>query len=77
MSLTSLILVGMLAFVGWDSEFQREEVILQLYKALVRIHLEHACSFGCPHKIKDKEAMKGAQRTFTKVAFYYIYQNST
>ena len=34
----------MLAFIGWGIEYESQDVMLQLYKTLVRPHLRVLCS---------------------------------
>ena len=58
---------GMLAFITRGVEYRSKEVLLQLYRALVRPHLEYCVQFWSPHLRKDILAMEGVQRRFTRL----------
>lgn len=40
---------GMLAFIAKGMEYKNREVLLQLYRVLVRPHLEYCMQFWCPY----------------------------
>ena len=54
---------GMLAFI----EYKGKEVLLQLYKVLVRPHLEYCAQFWSPYLRKDVVALEAVQRRFTRL----------
>eukprot|EP00061_Rhincodon_typus_P014905 g42279.t1 len=57
----------LLAFIGRGIEFKSREAKLQLYKTLVRPHLEYCVQFWSPHYRKDVEALETVQRRFTRM----------
>ena len=57
----------MLGFIGRGIEFKSREVMLQLYRTLVRPHLEYCVQFWTPHYRKDVEALERVQRRFTRM----------
>ena len=58
---------GMLAFIGRDIEFKNWQVMLQLYRTLVRLHLEYSVQFWSPHYQKDVEALERVRKRFTRM----------
>ena len=57
----------MLAFIGRGTEFKNWKVMLQLYRTLVRPHLEYSVQFCSPYYQKDVEALERVQKRFTKM----------
>ncbi|XP_072437775.1 uncharacterized protein [Chiloscyllium punctatum] len=57
---------SMLAFITRGIEYRSKEVLLQLYRALVRPHLEYCVQFWSPNLRKDILAIEGVQRRFTR-----------
>ena len=47
-------------------EYMDEEIFLQLYKGLIRPHLEYASSVWSPHLIKQKDSLEAVQRRATR-----------
>ncbi|XP_055492473.1 uncharacterized protein LOC129697841 [Leucoraja erinacea] len=58
---------GMLAFIAKGFEYRSGEVLLQLYRVLVRPHLEYCVQFWSPNLRKDILAIEGVQRRFTRL----------
>ena len=58
---------GMLAFIGRGIEFKNWQVMLQLYRTLVRPHLEYSVQFWSPHYQKDVEVLERVQKRFTRM----------
>ena len=58
---------GMLAFIAKGMEYKSREVLLQLYKVLVRPQLEYWVQFWSPYLRKDILALEGVQRRFTRL----------
>ena len=58
---------GMLAFIGRGIEFKNWQVMLTLYRTLVRPHLEYSVQFWSPHYQKDVEALERVQKRFTRM----------
>ena len=56
-----------LGFIGRCVTNRTPEVILRLYLALVRLHLDYAVQFWCPYYRKDIESLGAVQRRMTKM----------
>ena len=58
---------GMLAFIGRGIEYKSCRLMLQLYRTLVRPHLEYCVQFWSPYYRKDVETLERVQRRFTRM----------
>eukprot|EP00061_Rhincodon_typus_P001471 g14884.t1 len=58
---------GMLAFIARGFEYRGRDVLLQLYRDLVRPHLEYYVQLSSPFLRRDALVLKGMQRKFTRL----------
>ena len=58
---------AMLAFMSRGLEYKSRDVLLRLYKALVRPHLEYCEQFWAPYLRKDVLALERVQKRFTRM----------
>ena len=56
-----------LGFIARNFRYKNKELIVPLYKSLVRQHLEHAVQFWSPHLRRDIDKMEKIQRKATKI----------
>ena len=59
-------------FVGIEQikrtiSYKKPEIMVRLYKTLVRPHLEYCVSAWSPHYIKDEELLERVQHRFTRM----------
>jgi hypothetical protein len=48
----------MLGYIKWHFNYRDETIILNLYKSLVRPHLEYAAQFWSPNMRKDVKRLE-------------------
>ena len=56
-----------LGFIARSFNYKSTELMLPLYKSIVRPHLEYAVKFWSPHLRRDIDKMERAQRKATKI----------
>ena len=56
-----------LGLIGLNFRYKTKELILQLYKSLLRPHLKHEVQFWSPHLRRDIDKMEKIQRRGTKM----------
>jgi len=57
---------GMLAFIRRGVEHWNCKIMLQLYKTLVRLHLEYCVQFRSSHCQNDVDALERMHKRFTR-----------
>ena len=57
----------MLAFIAKELEYKSREVLLQLYRVLVRPHLGYCVQFWFPYLREDVVALEADRRRFTRL----------
>ena len=57
----------MLGMINRSIVYKRQDIMLCLYKTLVRPHLEYCTAAWSPHYIKDKVLLERVQRRFTRM----------
>ena len=57
---------GMLAFIGRDIEYRNWKILLQLYKTLVRPHLDYCVQSLSPHYQKNADALEKVQKRYMR-----------
>ena len=58
---------GMLGFIGQNIECKSWDVLLKLYKTLVRPHLEYCVQFWSPYYRKDIIKLERVQKRFIRM----------
>ncbi|XP_051873382.1 RNA-directed DNA polymerase from mobile element jockey isoform X2 [Pristis pectinata] len=58
---------AMLAFISRGIVYKSKDVLMRLYAALVRPHLEYCVQFWAPHLRKDVLTLERVQRRFTRM----------
>ena len=58
---------GMLGYIGQNIEYRSWDVLLKLYKTLVRPHLEYCVQFWSPYYGKDIIKLERVQKRFTRM----------
>jgi len=57
----------MLGILKWNTVNKTPLIIVNLYKTLVRPHVEYCVSAWSPHYVKDKNTLERIQHRFTKL----------
>ena len=58
---------GTLVFINQGIDYKSREVMMELYRTLVRSQLGYCVQFWSPHYRKDVNALEGVQRRFTRM----------
>jgi len=58
---------SMLGFIGQNIEYKSWDVLLKLYKTLVRPHLEYCVQFWPPYYRKERVNLEGVQKRFSRM----------
>ena len=56
-----------LGLINRTIEYKHPDILIRLYKSLVRPHLEYSIAAWSPHYIKDKDLLERIQRRFTRM----------
>ena len=59
--------IRIVVFISRNFRYKNKELILPLYKYLVRPHLKHSVQFWSPHLRRDIDKMEKIQRRATKI----------
>jgi len=57
----------MLGLINRTIKYKNQEVLMNLYKSMVRPHLEYCSTVWSPHYVKDKLMLEKVQRRFTRM----------
>ena len=57
----------MLGLINRTIKYKNQEVLMNLYKSMVRPHLEYCSTVWSPHYVKDKQMLEKVQRRFTRM----------
>jgi len=57
----------MLGLISRTIIYKNQEVLMNLYKSMVRPHLEYCCAAWSPHYMKDKQMLEKVQHRFTRM----------
>jgi hypothetical protein len=57
----------MLGMINRTMVYRSPDILLSLYKSLVRPHLEYCVSAWSPHYVKDRERLERVQHRFTRM----------
>jgi len=57
----------MLGLISRIIKYKNQEVLFNLYKSMVRPHLEYCCTVWSPHYMKDKQMLEKVQHRFTRM----------